>query len=98
MEHIKLIDCSNDIEIDNLKELYQSRLKYLTATLSYLDRIGVEATVTLQCEVRNKVLFTKVHIDTADYVFRKIVAEATKSFTTPDIALQETWSEQEKFN
>jgi hypothetical protein len=83
MEHITLIDCSDEIEAGHLIELYQSKLKYLTATLMYLDRIGVQATVSLLCEVRDKRLLTTILVETKDEVFRKILVEATKSFNSP---------------
>jgi hypothetical protein len=82
MEYITLVDCSELLKADHLKELYQSKLKHLTATLGYFDRLQANARVTLHCQEKGYQLRTRIEIETKDDEFKKVLSEATKSFNS----------------
>jgi len=80
MQYIKLIDTSTAIESKIFKELYLSRLSYLEHTLSYFDRIGIEAVVTYQGIVSGERMITSISVECEDEGFRNVIKAATSAF------------------
>ena len=80
MQYIKLVDNSKAIESNIFKEIYLSRYSILEDTLSYLDRVGIEANVTFKGTIVGERMITSVEIVCADAGFKQVIEAATKSF------------------
>jgi hypothetical protein len=82
MKYIKLIDSSKAIENKVFKEIYLSRFSFLEDTLSYLDRVGIDASVTFKGKIVGERMITSVEVKCADEGFKQVIEEATRSFNS----------------
>lgn len=84
MEYIKLESLSEKIELQRLKDIYNTRYKMLYNTLMYFDKVGVEAAVKMNFAVIKRRLHTMVEITCKDEEFKDTLVKATEGFNKQD--------------
>ena len=80
MRHINLIEETSGIQSLHHLKAFNLKVDHLVKQLSYLDRVGIPATVILNPREQNGEVITEVTIRCGDIGFKEVIAKLLDKF------------------
>ena len=80
MRHINLIEDTSGIQSPHHLKSFNLKVDHLVKQLSYLDRVGIPATVILRPREQNGEFITGIEIKCDDAGFKQVIAKLLDKF------------------